>query len=42
VLLLCAGGRIAAVLGQRVMEPFRPKAKGVVLALQWQPADNLH
>lgn len=39
VVVLCAGGRIAAVLGERVMEPFRPRSQGPVLEVGWQAAD---
>jgi tRNA(Ile)-lysidine synthase len=39
VALLCAGGRIAAVLGLRVMEPFRPKGQGPVLEVGWRATD---
>ena len=38
--LLCAGGRIAAVLGLRVMEPFEPKGQGPVLEVGWRPTDS--
>ena len=38
--LLCAGGRIAAALGLRVMEPFKPKGNGPTLELGWRPADR--
>ncbi len=38
--ILCAGGRIAAVLGIRVMEPFRPKGKSARLEVAWYPADS--
>ncbi len=37
--LLCAGGRIAAVLGLRVMEPFKPKGDGPVLEVGWRATD---
>jgi tRNA(Ile)-lysidine synthase len=37
--VLCAGGRIAAVLGVRVMEPFRAVAGKRVLQAAWRPAD---
>jgi hypothetical protein len=37
--LLCAGGRIAAVLGVRVMEPFKPKKLRAMLEVTWNPAD---
>jgi hypothetical protein len=40
VWVLCAGGRIAAVLGLRVMEPFKPKDKGSVLEVSWRAADR--
>ncbi|HEV2038231.1 MAG TPA: tRNA lysidine(34) synthetase TilS [Candidatus Eremiobacteraceae bacterium] len=39
VSLLCAGGRIAAVLGLRVMEPFKPKGHGPVLEVGWRATD---
>ena len=39
VSLLCAGGRIAAVLGLRVMEPFKPKASKPVLEVGWRATD---
>ncbi|MBV8339594.1 MAG: tRNA lysidine(34) synthetase TilS [Candidatus Eremiobacteraeota bacterium] len=39
-LLLCAGGRIAAVLGVRVMEPFKPKKQGPVLEVALAPTDT--
>ncbi|MDQ6766548.1 MAG: tRNA lysidine(34) synthetase TilS [Candidatus Eremiobacteraeota bacterium] len=39
VSLLCAGGRIAAVLGLRVMEPFKPKGQGLVLEVGWRATD---
>jgi tRNA(Ile)-lysidine synthase len=39
IALLCAGGRIAAVLGLRVMEPFRPKGRGPVLEVGWHATD---
>jgi hypothetical protein len=39
VSLLCAGGRIAAVLGLRVMEPFRPKESKPVLEVGWRATD---
>lgn len=38
--LLCAGGRIAAVLGLRAMEPFRAAPGKPVLRVAWQPADS--
>jgi TilS substrate C-terminal domain len=38
--LLCAGGRIAAVLGLRVMEPYKPKEKGPVVEVTWRAADS--
>jgi len=38
--VLCAGGRIAAVLGVRVMEPFKPKKQSPVLAVAWSPTDT--
>jgi len=37
--LLCAGGRIAAVLGLRVMEPFKPKQRSTVLEVGWRATD---
>jgi tRNA(Ile)-lysidine synthase len=37
--LLCAGGRIAAVLGLRVMEPFKPKRSKPVLEVGWHATD---
>ena len=37
--LLCAGGRIAAVLGLRVMDQFQPVARKPVLTVAWQAAD---
>ena len=37
--LLCAGGRIAAVLGLRVMEPFKPKESKPVLEVEWRATD---
>ncbi len=40
VALLCAGGRIAAVLGLRAMEPFRAAPGKPVLRVAWQPADS--
>ena len=39
VSLLCAGGRIAAVLGLRVMEPFKPKESKPVLEVGWRATD---
>jgi hypothetical protein len=39
VSLLCAGGRIAAVLGLRVMEQFKPKANKPVLEVGWHATD---
>ncbi len=39
VALLCAGGRIAAVLGRRVMEPYVPKSRSPVLEVGWRAAD---
>jgi tRNA(Ile)-lysidine synthase len=39
VSLLCAGGRIAAVLGLRVMEPFKPKGNRPVLEVGWRATD---
>lgn len=39
VSLLCAGGRIAAVLGLRVMEPFKPKESKPVLEVEWRATD---
>ena len=38
--VLCAGGRIAAVLGVRVMEPYKPKGKGPQLEVGWHRADS--
>jgi tRNA(Ile)-lysidine synthase len=38
VVLLCAGGRIAAALGVRVMAPFAPQAGKSVLEVRWQAA----
>jgi tRNA(Ile)-lysidine synthase len=38
VVLLCAGGRIAAALGVRVMAPFVAQAGRGVLEVRWQPA----
>lgn len=39
VTLLCAGGRIAAVLGRRVMEPYVAKSRSPVLEVGWRAAD---
>jgi tRNA(Ile)-lysidine synthase len=38
--VLCAGGRIAAVLGLRVMEPFTPRPRRRVLEAGWRQADT--
>jgi tRNA(Ile)-lysidine synthase len=37
--VLCAGGRIAAVLGLRAMEPFGAKPGKPALAVRWQATD---
>lgn len=38
--LLCAGGRIAAVVGHRVMASFEPRPGNAILEVQWHAADT--